>query len=73
MTGLYRPLRYHRALLALALVLPVALLLAAGMGAYYIPPLEIPRILWEKADQAYAVLVSIRFPPDLSSLCSVGT
>ncbi|PZA06355.1 MULTISPECIES: iron ABC transporter permease [unclassified Meiothermus] len=64
MTRLHLPptSRYRRALLALALALPAALLLAAGIGAYFIPPLEIPRILWEKADQAYAVLVSIRLP-----------
>ncbi|MCS7057946.1 MAG: iron ABC transporter permease [Meiothermus sp.] len=55
-------LRYRSALLALGLLLPAALLLAAGIGAYYIPPWEIPRVLLEKADQAYAVLVSIRFP-----------
>jgi iron complex transport system permease protein len=54
--------RYRRVLIALTAVLPASLLLAAGVGAYFISPLEIPRILWEKADQAYAVLVSIRFP-----------
>ncbi|MDT7921179.1 MAG: iron ABC transporter permease [Meiothermus sp.] len=60
--NLYRSSRYRRALFALSLALPVSLLLAAGVGAYFIPPLEIPRVLWEKADQAYAVLVAIRFP-----------
>ncbi len=54
--------RYRSALLGLGLLLPLAVLLAAGVGAYYIPPLEIPRILLERSDQAYAVLVSVRFP-----------
>ncbi len=58
-----RPIaRYRSALLGLGLLLPLAVLLAAGVGAYYVPPQEIPRILLERSDQAYAVLVSVRFP-----------
>lgn len=54
--------RYRSTLLALGLLLPLVVLISAGIGAYYIPPQEIPRILWERSEQAYAVLVSVRFP-----------
>lgn len=54
--------RYRSVLLGLVLLLPLVVLIAAGLGAYYIPPQEIPRILWERSEQAYAVLVSVRFP-----------
>jgi iron complex transport system permease protein len=54
--------RYRAVLLALGVALPLVVLLAAGMGAYAIPPQEIPRILWERSEAAYAVLMSVRFP-----------
>ncbi|MDM7324988.1 MAG: iron ABC transporter permease [Thermus sp.] len=54
--------RYRLALLGLGVVLPLVLLMGAGLGAYPIPPLEIPRILWKREEPAYGVLVSIRFP-----------
>jgi iron complex transport system permease protein len=57
--------RYRTALLLLWLVLPFAVLLSAGSGAYFIPPLAIPGILLEQGAEnqaAHAVLTSIRFP-----------
>ncbi|MER3443971.1 MAG: heme ABC transporter permease [Meiothermus sp.] len=54
--------RYRLALLGLGVALPLAVLLAAGSGAYAVAPLEIPRILWERENPAYAVLMSVRFP-----------
>jgi iron complex transport system permease protein len=56
---------YRATLLALWLILPVVVLLSAGIGAFFIPPQEIPRILLAPTAQdqaAYAVLTSIRFP-----------
>lgn len=53
--------RYQRAIWLVGVALPVVLLLAAGIGAYWIPPLEIPRVLSQKLE-GYAVLVEIRFP-----------
>lgn len=55
--------RYKTALVALATGLPLILVLAAGLGAYYIPPWEIPWILWHHAEEdGYRVLAYIRFP-----------
>lgn len=51
----------RRLLLLMALLLPASLLLAAASGAYYIPPLEIPRVLREGLEGA-SVLLNIRFP-----------
>ncbi|WP_276953907.1 FecCD family ABC transporter permease [Allomeiothermus silvanus] len=53
--------RYRRAIWLVGVALPVVLLLAAGIGAYWIPPLEVPRVLSQKLE-GYAVLVEIRFP-----------
>ncbi|ADI13254.1 FecCD family ABC transporter permease [Truepera radiovictrix] len=53
--------RYRTALVGCALALPPALLLAAGLGAFYIPPLEIPRVLLERG-LGYEVLTQIRLP-----------
>jgi iron complex transport system permease protein len=52
---------YARALALLALVLPLALLLAASQGAYPIPLWEFPQALREGGERA-AVLWNIRFP-----------
>lgn len=54
--------RYRLALLALALLLPLCLLLGAGLGAYPIPPLEIPGILLRGEGVEYQVLTALRFP-----------
>jgi iron complex transport system permease protein len=54
---------YGRAVTLLALALPVILIIAAGTGAYYIPPWKIPWILWHHAEEdGYRVLAYIRFP-----------
>lgn len=54
---------YGKALLLLAVALPLTLAVAAGAGAYYIPPWDIPRILWHHAEEdGYRVLAYIRFP-----------
>ncbi|MER3478997.1 MAG: heme ABC transporter permease [Meiothermus sp.] len=53
--------RYRRAIWLVGVALPVVLLLAAGIGAYWIPPPEIPRVLLQRLE-GYAVLVEIRFP-----------
>lgn len=53
--------RYRAVLLAGAIALPLALLIAAGLGAYTIPPLQIPRVLAERG-VGYEVLVQIRLP-----------
>lgn len=54
---------YKTALAALAVTLPIVLLCAAGIGAYYIPPWAIPGILWHHAEEdGYRVLAYIRFP-----------
>ncbi len=50
-----------RFVLILALLLAASMLLAASSGAYYIAPLEIPRVLQEGLEGAY-VLLNIRFP-----------
>jgi len=54
--------RYRLALLALGLLLPLALLLGAGLGAYPIPPLAIPGILLRGEGVEYQVLTALRFP-----------
>jgi len=55
--------RYRITLTALVLVLPVALCVGAGVGAYPIPFWRIPAILWgHLEDEGYRVLVYIRFP-----------
>ncbi|MDM7323422.1 MAG: iron ABC transporter permease [Thermus sp.] len=55
--------RYRLALIGLGVALLLVLLLAAGKGAYSIPPQEIPRILlWEREGTAYSVLTAVRFP-----------
>lgn len=59
-------------LLALALLLPLSLLWGAASGAYYIPPLEIPRVLREGLEGA-SVLLSIRFPRVLLAALVGGT
>ena len=54
---------YQRALILLAAALPLVLLCAAGTGAYYIPPWDIPRILWHHTEEdGYRVLAYVRFP-----------
>ncbi|AEV15253.1 Hemin transport system permease protein hmuU [Thermus sp. CCB_US3_UF1] len=65
MSGLGVALRaraYRLALLGLALLLPLALLLGAGLGAYPIPPLAIPGILYRGEGLEYQVLTALRFP-----------
>lgn len=57
-----RARRYRAALLGLALLLPLALLLGAGLGAYPIPPLEIPGILLRGEGVEYQVLTALRLP-----------
>jgi iron complex transport system permease protein len=59
--GRCRAARYRGVLLGCALLLPVAFLLAAGLGAYTIEPLQIPRVLLERG-AGYDVLVQIRLP-----------
>ncbi len=59
-------------LVVLALLLPASLLLAAASGAYYIPPLEIPRVLREGLEGA-SVLLNIRFPRVLLAALVGGT
>lgn len=54
--------RYRLVLLTLALLLPLFLLLGAGLGAYPIPPLEIPRIVLRGEGMEYQVLTALRFP-----------
>lgn len=54
--------RYRLVLLTLALLLPLFLLLGAGLGAYPIPPLEIPGILLRGEGMEYQVLTALRFP-----------
>lgn len=56
-----RQRRYRRTLWFFAIALPITLLLGAGIGAYWIPPLDIPRVLWER-QEGYTVLTEIRFP-----------
>ncbi|TFU26572.1 iron ABC transporter permease [Thermus tengchongensis] len=57
-----RRARYRLVLLALALLLPLSLLLGAGLGAYPIPPLEIPGILLRGEGVEYQVLTALRLP-----------
>ncbi|MCS7069231.1 MAG: iron ABC transporter permease [Meiothermus sp.] len=59
-------------LLALALLLPASLLLGAASGAYYIPPLEIPRVLQQGLEGA-SVLLNLRFPRVLLAALVGGT
>jgi iron complex transport system permease protein len=55
--------RYRRALAMLVAALPLAGLAAAGIGAYYIPPWDIPRVLATRSmDEGFHVLAFIRFP-----------
>ncbi len=54
--------RYRQALLGLALLLPLVLLLGAGIGAYPIPPWAIPEILLKGEGVEYQVLTALRFP-----------
>ncbi len=54
--------RYRLALLGFFLLLPLALLLGAGLGAYPIPPLAIPEILLRGEGVEYQVLTALRFP-----------
>ena len=55
--------KYKFALITLGIALPIILALAAGLGAYYIPPWKIPWILWHRAEEdGYRVLAYIRFP-----------
>ncbi|MGC8905325.1 FecCD family ABC transporter permease [Thermus sp.] len=54
--------RYRLVLLGLFLLLPLALLLGAGLGAYPIPPLTIPEILLRGEGVEYQVLTALRFP-----------
>lgn len=57
----------------LLLALPVAILIAAGTGAYPILPWRIPAILWSQlGDEGYAVLVHIRFPRVLLAVLAGG-
>lgn len=64
--------RRQGVLLALALLLPLCLLLGASGGAYPIAPLEIPRVLKEGLEGA-AVLLNIRFPRVLLAAVVGGT
>ncbi|MFN4073893.1 MAG: FecCD family ABC transporter permease [Thermus sp.] len=57
-----RSRRYRLTLLALGLLLPLGLLLGAGLGAYPIPPQEIPGILLRGEGVEYQVLTALRFP-----------
>lgn len=54
--------RYRQALLVLALLLPLVLLLGAGIGAYPIPPWAIPEILLKGEGVEYQVLTALRLP-----------
>ena len=48
-------------LLALSCILPVSLCIAAGVGAYQIPPWRIPHVLLFRED-GFEVLIYVRFP-----------
>ena len=55
--------KYKATLIVLLVGLPAVLVLAAGIGAYYIPPWNIPWILWHHVEEdGYRVLAYIRFP-----------
>ncbi|GMW02783.1 MAG: ABC transporter permease [Candidatus Hydrogenedentota bacterium] len=55
--------RYRTALIALGVALPVVLLISAGLGAYFVAPWDIPRVLAGSHDEAaFRVLAYIRFP-----------
>jgi len=55
--------KYRWVFLGLAGLLPLALLIAAGTGAYPISPWRIPAILWARTEvDGFAVLLYIRFP-----------
>ena len=55
--------------MSLTIALPVAILLSAGLGAYFIAPWRIPAILFAGADaEAYQVLAYVRFPRVLLSV-----
>ncbi|MFC0595674.1 FecCD family ABC transporter permease [Thermus composti] len=62
MVGTFPFRRYRQALLGLTLLLPFALLLGAGIGAYPIPPWAIPEILLKGEGVEYQVLTALRFP-----------
>lgn len=57
-----RARRYRLTLLAIGVLLASSLLMGAGLGAYPIPPLEIPGILLRGEGVEYQVLVALRFP-----------
>lgn len=57
-----RSRRYRLTLLVLGLFLPLGLLLGAGLGAYPIPPQEIPGILLRGEGVEYQVLTALRLP-----------
>ena len=54
--------RYRKALFSLALLLPFALLLGLGLGAYSSPPLASPQILLRGEGLEYQVLTALRLP-----------
>lgn len=53
--------KYKTSLMILLIILPLVVLICAGLGAYYVKPWLIPKILWEKSD-GYEILIHIRFP-----------
>jgi iron complex transport system permease protein len=54
-------LKYKKSLVLLLVVLPLVVLVCAGLGAYYLKPWLIPKILWYKSE-GYEILIHIRFP-----------
>ncbi|GAA5335231.1 MULTISPECIES: FecCD family ABC transporter permease [Thermus] len=59
--------RYRLVLLGLVLLLALALLLGAALGAYPIPPFSIPGILLKGEGVEYQVLTALRLPRVLGS------
>ncbi|MCC6698178.1 MAG: iron ABC transporter permease [Candidatus Hydrogenedentes bacterium] len=58
-----RTVPYKLVFLILLAALPIALCVAAGMGAYSIAPFRIPAILWDRIEgEGYRVLLYIRLP-----------
>jgi iron complex transport system permease protein len=72
MTPRWRQGRYRRTLAFFMVALPLSLLVGAAVGAYWIPPLDIPRVLWERLE-GYVVLTQIRFPRVLLAALVGGT